>query len=646
MYSKVPTPEVVMDICSFDISRKSHKVIFLPTHHPNERRRVVRRMDELQEEEMDSRDIYYSDTWDRYLQRPAGELFDFLTYEDFYRYFHTVENPVRANIRRGPFDRELEDNIVYATDGGAHGRIRYYKRYRGEHFAITRHRPMPLTESNEAAMHLLMLGMPTRTDCDDWLETFGAQSFLELATWILPPATLDAVVPNEQAAFDREDDMALNAEQENVVRSLIDFYGPQCSFVHGRAGTGKSTVLKALRNRLAQGGLFEQIVLAPTGVAAVNVGGRTIHSFFGAKTFKGSARFEPNLFDCDWNIHRIRAQGKRPYIIIDEASMLSSRMLETISETLAKIAHGTVMQQRAFGGIRICLFADLGQLGPIGSGDDFTDWIWNAPSFSVFRFQHLRTPCRQGEDEFFGFLSIVRNGPQSAQDIEYVHRILKERDFRKNRGMDYFSEENSVTCLVALQEQVDAINQCITSWHGDELVHFAAKDNVQRQSGLRREDLEDSTGLLAKLTIWIGAKVMVMSNISLARGLVNGAIGRVTGYNLSERKIWIDLEGREGDPQVVLPESRESKRSGYARNQLPLRLAYALTIHKAQGLTLPRVAFELSGIFCSGQAYVAMSRVRRLEDLFTASVPTNIKKIFPEEKIKQKLLQFESQMED
>lgn len=112
-----------MDVCSYDITRKSLKVMFLPRLHPSERRRVVSSADELESGSMDLKDIFYRDAWDGYLHRPAGALFDNLSYETFYQDFYSVENPVWANIRNGPFNFELDRKIVYASDGGATERI-------------------------------------------------------------------------------------------------------------------------------------------------------------------------------------------------------------------------------------------------------------------------------------------------------------------------------------------------------------------------------------------------------------------------------------------------------------------------------------------------------------------------------------------
>lgn len=629
-----------MDLCSFDISRKSHRVLYLPTQHPNDRRRVVRRADELEEEGPESTNIYYKDLWDRYLRRPTGPLFDVLTYEDFYHQYHVVDSPTLANVRNGPFNQELDPKIVYATAREPGGQRRFYKRYERDHFAIVRHRPTPMTDVEETCMHLLMLGMPTRTDCDHWLESYGVGSFMQLAEITLPPNVLDRIVPMEQERLDAAEEIYLNREQETVASALTSITSAQCNIVHGPAGTGKSTLLKALRNQLAQGGVFEPIVLSPTGVAAVNIGGRTLHSFFGAKVDKGRKRFEPNLFDTDWNIHRIHAQGRRPYIIIDEASMLSSETLQTISDSLAKLAHNSILQNRPFGGIRVCLFADFGQLGPVETGDTFSGWIWNAPVFPQFLFHNLRTPCRQQDKDFFRFLSIVRNGAHSYEERYFVKTTLQQRDFRSQGRIDYLAEDNRLTCLMARQDQVDAINNFHAAGHRHELVTIMANDNMTSSCSLRRDDLEDSTGFLAELVLWRGARVMVTSNISVTRGLVNGAIGRVREIYLDAREIMVELESRPGIMERVTPETRESARSGYARNQFPLRLAYALTIHKAQGLTLPRVVFDLAGIFCSGQAYVAMSRVKRLEDLFTASVPQDIVNVYSKPEIQHMLLTF------
>lgn len=212
---------------------------------------------------------------------------------------------MQANVQNGPLNYEQDAKIIYATGGGAFGHRRHYKKYEHGHFVITQHRPTPMTDVSKTCMHLLMLGMPTRVNCDKWLEFYGAESLMQLAMWMLPQSILNTIVIIEQSDFGMEEHLELNAEQDAMVNSLVTVIMLQCNIVHGPAGTGKSTILKALQNWMIAGGTFEPIVLTLTGVAAVNVGGQTIHSFFGAKANKGTMKLEPNLFEMDWHIHCI-----------------------------------------------------------------------------------------------------------------------------------------------------------------------------------------------------------------------------------------------------------------------------------------------------------------------------------------------------
>lgn len=147
--------------------------------------------------------------------------------------------------------------------------------------------------------------------------------------------------------------------------------------------------------------------------------------------------------------------------------------------------------------------------------------------------------------------------------------------------------------------------------------------------------MERESGLATRLEIWPGAKVILTANVDVSGGAANGAVGTVCECEEEKIKVRLAIEeiwiGRE---------TRELSYGGVARTQFPLLLAYALTIHRAQGLTLDKVIVELGDLFCAGQAYVALSRVRRLQDLFIAEMPRQLEYLFAPKEMQVLLRQF------
>jgi hypothetical protein len=214
-----------------------------------------------------------------------------------------------------------------------------------------------------------------------------------------------------------EGQVVLNAEQSVVVERMVTLPGRY--MITGAAGTGKSTVLRALCGRLIQEGTFEPVILAPSGVAAVNVRGWTIHRFFGAGVQgQYDSGFDPDLYTLDWNLHQIKARGRVPYVVVDEVSMISADQWTIISQSLTKVAFGEGGSE-PFGGFHVAAFGDFGQLGPIvktshGQVDDHGQWLWFSEEFDKFEHMTLSQPCRQmGDNLFFQLLSVVREGPRS-----------------------------------------------------------------------------------------------------------------------------------------------------------------------------------------------------------------------------------------
>lgn len=378
-------------------------------------------------------------------------------------------------------------------------------------------------------------------------------------------------------------------------------------FVTGRAGTGKSTLLRAMRDHIVD----ENIVLAPTGLAAVNVGGQTIHSFFG---------FPPRLIRPD-DIRRSRngrLMRKLKVIIIDEVSMVRSDLMWAIDQSL-RINRGR--PREAFGGVRLMLFGDLHQLPPVVQGDvvqhlegEFGGpFFFQVPALSEgagVTLLELDQVFRQSDEAFLTVLNRIRDGEVTEEDLE----VLNER----THPIRTLGEGDAFVILTPTNAAAQRIN----------MAYLNALPTPERiyAAGITGEYSDSAHPTDANLLLKEGAKVILLRN-DPDRRWVNGTIARVA--RLDDKRVWIELDGKTHEIEQV---SWEARRYAYDQGaekivenvtgtfrQFPLRLAWALTIHKSQGLTLDKVYIDLGrGTFAHGQAYVALSRCRSLEGLALA----------------------------
>jgi ATP-dependent DNA helicase PIF1 len=373
-------------------------------------------------------------------------------------------------------------------------------------------------------------------------------------------------------------------------------------FLTGRAGTGKTTLLRQL---IAETG-EKTVVLAPTGLAAVNVGGQTIHSFF---------NFPPRLLD-DGDARKLRNQRLVRAIetmVIDEISMVRADMLQAIDSSL-RLNRG---DKRPFGGVRMILSGDLHQLPPVVEGEvqpilDETyggAWFFRAPAFQAgnFRLTALKRVFRQEDAVFLRLLNGLRNGRISEDD----EAVLQSRVSARTPA------EASQTHVVLTPNNAAAwrINQMRLA----ELPGVAKGYTAQLEGQFEAKAFPTEEVLELKA----GARVMMIRNDPQGRW-VNGSLGEVAALGDSDCFVKIGGEVHRVAQQAweKFRYEFDAKAKSVSRSvigsfkQLPLRLAYAATIHKSQGMTLDRVHIDFDrGMFAHGQAYVAFSRCRSLEGL-------------------------------
>ena len=379
-------------------------------------------------------------------------------------------------------------------------------------------------------------------------------------------------------------------------------------FVTGRAGTGKSTLLRCLRDSLDA----EMVVVAPTGLAAVNVGGQTIHSFFG---------LPPRLIRSD-DVKRSRngrVMRRLELLIIDEISMVRSDLMAAIDLSL-RLNRGRTREP--FGGVRLLMFGDLHQLPPVISDPEVAEHLEStyggAFFFSIDALREgagtalleLEQVFRQSDESLLHVLNRVRDGEADESDLELLNNRVNP--------VRTLGEGDPYVILTPTNAAAQRINMAYL----DALAGRA----YTYEAGVTGEFNPASQPTDQVLVLKPGAKVILLRN-DPDRRWVNGTVARIT--RLTEKQVFIEVSGREYE---VEPVSWESRRYAFDQTaekvvesvagtfkQFPLRLAWALTIHKSQGLTLDRVYIDLGrGTFAHGQAYVALSRCRSLEGLALA----------------------------
>ena len=388
-------------------------------------------------------------------------------------------------------------------------------------------------------------------------------------------------------------------------------------FLTGNAGTGKTTFLKYLKENSTK----NIVVAAPTGVAAINAGGVTLHSLFQLPFhpfLPTKNNKEELLAKIRHNKQRQQLLRKMELLVIDEISMVRCDVMDAI-DTILK--HTRLNYHLPFGGVQLLCIGDLHQLPPVAQTHE-----WNILSeyySSPFFFDSLavkkQSPLlielnkiyRQKEERFVRLLNKVRNNRMDADDFEDLHLRL-DPDFRPERSEKYIT-------LTSHNNQADNINQ-------QQLYKLSAA-SFTYSATIENDFPENMYPVDFELHLKEGAQVMFIKNDPVLKRYYNGKIGVVK--TLTKEKIIVACDGNEIE---VGKETWENSRytlnlaSGKLEQetlgmfiQYPLRLAWAITIHKSQGLTFEKVMIDASAAFSSGQVYVALSRCTSLDGIVLLS---------------------------
>jgi len=389
-------------------------------------------------------------------------------------------------------------------------------------------------------------------------------------------------------------------------------------FITGKAGTGKSTLLKHIS------GLDpDAILLAPTGIAAINIKGETVHSFFKLKP--GYELDEAKHVRIDNNTIGKYAGVKT--VIIDEISMIRADILDAIDVFLKRVKNN----QTSFGGVRMIFFGDLFQLPPVLMRDEKQQFLQNfdSPYFfssNVFKQEdlfaepfelkvcELSTIYRQKDTAFTDLLNAIRTNTIDTSQLKILNKQLRPAAQKHDDLRISLVSTNALANTLNSEKLVEIKNPEIT---------FTANHSGNIEN-LKPNDKE--------IILKIGAQVMFLNN-DFQKRWVNGTIGKIISCqdaideetNESYKFLEVELEDEKivtvtphtwGISKYLFKAGRFTREEIGTFTQIPLKLAWAITIHKSQGKTFDKVRIDLgSGSFAHGQTYVALSRCRTLENI-------------------------------
>ncbi len=382
-------------------------------------------------------------------------------------------------------------------------------------------------------------------------------------------------------------------------------------FLTGEPGAGKTYTINAYVQYLREHGI-EPAITASTGIAATHIGGQTIHSWSGIGIRRSLSPYD--LDQLSTTEYLVKRMQSTKVLIIDEVSMIDASMLDML-DSLARTLRGN---DEAFGGMQVILVGDFFQLPPISRGEThfaFESDAWKAltPIVCYLTEQH-----RQADEKFLGILSAIRSNTYDAIHHEHLEkRVIHE---------DVYDPDKPLTRLYTHNADVDALNTDELERLGGIATSFTmqSKGRESLVQGLKKGCLSPEVLFLKR-----GATVMCTKN-NPQKGYVNGTLGTVTGFEPTTK--YPIIETLKGERITVEPESWVLEENGKEKariTQVPLRLAWAITVHKSQGMSMDSAVMDLREVFEYGQGYVALSRVRSLEGIHLLGYNTRTFEVHP-----------------
>ena len=404
--------------------------------------------------------------------------------------------------------------------------------------------------------------------------------------------------PRPESAFEDNEDL----------KKIDDFIrNGDNVFVTGFAGTGKSYILNKLKEKYKK----KLTITSTTGIAAVNVKGQTLHSWAGV----GLCRNPINV-----TVDKIRQRPTQfrqivgcKILAIDEISMLNVETFQYVNEVLKQVREN----DKPFGGIQVLFIGDFFQLPPVEQGESFERrYCFETELWDELELKNvvLKRNFRQNEEDFIKALSDMRINRLTEEDIDLLETRCVDED------------DGEILHIFSTNEEANRYNAVKFNAINEPVINFVAKDGVYRGKNLvyegfmpREEMILDifNKNCRADREIFLkkGCRVMLLVNMDFDRGLINGSCGVIQGFNDETINITFDNGVNTNIPMHEF-EYYYNDKVVALRQQYPLKLAYGITIHKSQGMTLDKLVVDCKRVFECGQVYVAMSRVKTLGGLY------------------------------
>lgn len=395
-------------------------------------------------------------------------------------------------------------------------------------------------------------------------------------------------------------------EDETYLKILTLLKNGENVFLTGFAGTGKSYILNKLKEYFKK----KLTITSTTGIAAVNVKGQTLHSWAGVGLCRNT------VYNTVEKIKKRPTQYRQimncKILAVDEISMLNIEAFEYINEVLREVRECN----DPFGGIQVIFIGDFFQLPPVEKEGEIRRYCFDSPVWDKLGLKNvvLKKNYRQNEENFITALAHMRENCLEVEDIE----LLKTRCVE--------NEDSDILHIFSTNEEANRYNFAKFNMIEEPVKLFYAEDGVYRGAKLVTEGFTESESYILEIfskncraekeiALKLGARVMLLVNMDFNKGLINGACGVIQGFNQDTISIKFDNGVVSNIPKHKF-EYYYNERVVAERMQYPLKLAYGITIHKSQGMTLDRLVVDCARIFERGQSYVAMSRVKTLEGLY------------------------------